>query len=60
MSEKSFIQTKRSRKQYSAVKLLKYVRQAQFLNVKIGKFVGGNHGGVLDISLGGEVRHGPS
>ena len=42
MSEKSFIQTKRDRKQYSTVKLVKSVRQVKFLNVKIEKFVSGN------------------
>ena len=42
MREKSFIQTKRDRKQYSTVKLVKSVRQVKFLNVKIEKFVGGN------------------
>ena len=42
MSEKSFIQTKRNRKQYSTVNLIKEVRQVKFLNAKIEKFVGGN------------------
>ena len=42
MREKSFIQTKRDRKQYSTVKLVKSVRQVKFLNVKIEKFVVGN------------------
>ena len=41
MSEKSSIQTKR-RKQYSAGKLIKEVRQVTFFNVKIEKFVGGS------------------
>ena len=42
MSEKSSIQTKRNRKQYSAGKLIKLVRQVTFFNVKIEKFVGGS------------------
>jgi len=42
MSETSSVQTKRNRKQYSTVKLIKYVRQFKFLNVKIEKFVGDN------------------
>ena len=42
MSETSSIQTKRNRKQYCTVKLIKYVRQVTFFNVKIEKFVGGN------------------
>ena len=42
MSETSSIETKRNRKQYCTVKLIKYVRQVTFFNVKIEKFVGGN------------------
>ena len=42
MTETSSVQTKRNRKQYSTVKLIKYVHQFKFLNVKIEKFVGGN------------------
>ena len=42
MSETSSIQTKRNRKQYCTVKLIKYVCQVTFFNVKIEKVVGGN------------------
>ena len=43
MSETSSIQTKRNRKQFCTVKLIKYVRQLTFFfNVKMEKFVGGN------------------
>ena len=42
MSETSSIETKRNRKQHCTVKLIKYVRQVTFFNVKIEKFVGGN------------------
>ena len=41
MSETSSIQTKLNRKQYCTVKLIKYVCQVTFFNVKIEKFVGG-------------------
>ena len=42
MSETSSIQAKRNRKQFCTVKLITYVRQVTFFNVKIEKFVGGN------------------
>ena len=42
MSETSSIQTKRNRQQYCTVKLIKWVRQVTFFNVKIEKFVGAN------------------
>ena len=42
MSETSSIQKKRNRKQSCTVKLIKYVRQVMFFNVKIEQFVGGN------------------
>jgi len=42
MSETSSIERKRNRKQYCTVKLIKYVRQVTFFNVKIEKVVGAN------------------
>ena len=43
MTETSSIQKKkRNRKQYCPVKLIKYVREVTFFNVKLEKFVGGH------------------
>ena len=39
MSETSSIQTKRKRRQYCTVKLIKYVGQVTFFNVKIEKLI---------------------
>ena len=42
MKQALAIQTKRNRKQYCTVKLIKEVRQVTFFNVKIEKFGGDN------------------
>ena len=43
MSGTSSIETKRNRKQHCTVKLINWVRQVMFFNVKILTFVCGNH-----------------